>query len=165
MKSNRLVTQSVFLVSLLLSSVTVVNAEALREVEIKAKQALEAQSISDAVPRHETDMVDGLILNRAMTRFGHRFYREFVAAYRDINGETDHAGLTIEEKATARSGSIITIYNNRRKVFITAVSPASRNIDEQAAAAASRINYILKQNKKQASWTQFLNPDLAADEF
>ena len=29
-------------------------------------------NVSDAKPKRETDLVDGLILNRAMTRFGHR---------------------------------------------------------------------------------------------
>ncbi|WP_260865045.1 curli production assembly/transport protein CsgE [Shewanella sp. KCT] len=53
---------------------------------------LAAQSTSDVPPRLESDLIDGLILNRAMTRVGHRFYREFVAAYRDIGGMTEHGG-------------------------------------------------------------------------
>gem|GEM_PF-4571350 len=49
--------------------------------------------------------------------------------------------------------------------LVTVVSPARHNIDKQALSAATRIDQILKQNNKQASWDQFLNPDLAADAF
>jgi len=153
---------SIFPLLVALIPLSAIGAE---EIHLQKNQEAKARDISDAIPRRETDLIDGLILNRAMTRFGHRFYREFVAAYRDIGGETVHSGLTIEEKATARSGSIITIFNNRKRIFVTVVSPASRNIDKQALSAATRIDQILKQNKKQASWAQFLNPDLAADEF
>lgn len=142
-----------------------ISANDLPKVEIKSKQALESQNISDAKPKREADLVDGLILNRAMTRVGHRFYREFVLAYRDIGGISSHSGLSIVERATARSGSKITILHNRKPIYITVVSPVSRNIDDQAAAAASRVNQTLRQNKKQASWAQFLDPDLAPDEF
>ncbi len=149
---------------LLLASLEVMAAVPL-VTEAKAIHRLQTQSIDDAALKDETDMINGLILNRTMTRVGHRFYREFVGAYRSLNAEADHLGLTIEEKATARNGSIISIYNNRKKIFITAVSPASRNLDQLAQAAASRVNTIVKQNKNQASWAKFLNPDLAEDEF
>lgn len=133
--------------------------------EITLNKSLTVNSTSDKPPRVETDLIDGLILNRAMTRFGHRFYRQFVADYRDIGGVTRHSGLTIVEQATARSGSKISILLNRKPVYITVVSPASRNIDEQAMSAAKYVNQKLKQQQKQASWTRFLDPDLAADEF
>ena len=123
------------------------------------------QSTSDAAPRQESDLIDGLILNRAMTRIGHRFYREFVAAYRDIGGMTEHSGLSIVELATARSGSKITVLHNRKPVFVTVISPASRQLDTLALQSATRVDAILKQNKKQASWVQWLDPDLAPDEF
>ena len=126
---------------------------------------VEARNTNDTVPKHEGDLVDGLILNRAMTRFGHRFYREFVSAYRDMGGMTDHSGLTIVEQATARSGSKITILHNRKPIFITVVSPASRNLDLQASAAAVKVDMLLKQSKKQANWLSISDPDLAPDEF
>ncbi|MCG9755485.1 curli production assembly/transport protein CsgE [Shewanella insulae] len=126
---------------------------------------LAAQSTSDAPPRLESDLIDGLILNRAMTRVGHSFYREFVAAYRDIGGMTDHGGLSIVELATARSGSKISVLHNRKPIFVTVVSPASRQLDKLAEQVARRVDNILKRNKKQASWAQWLAPDLAPDEF
>ncbi|MEZ9593750.1 curli production assembly/transport protein CsgE [Shewanella sp. 10N.261.52.F9] len=132
---------------------------------VLADQDKKAKSTSDIPPKIETDLIDGLILNRAMTRFGHRFYREFVADYRDIGGMAQHSGLTVVEQATARSGSKISILHNRKPIYITVVSPASRNIDEQALAAAKWVNQKLTQNQKQASWAQFLDPDLAPDEF
>ncbi|MBR9727191.1 curli production assembly/transport protein CsgE [Shewanella intestini] len=121
-------------------------------------------NISDATPRKETDLVDGLILNRAMTRLGHRFYRDFVSAYRDINGTALHTGLTVKEYATARSGSKISILHNRKPIFVTFVSPASRNIDEQALGAAQRVDNVLKQHQRQTKWSAFTDPDLAPDE-
>ncbi|CAM4186749.1 curli production assembly/transport protein CsgE [Shewanella aquimarina] len=124
-----------------------------------------AQSTSDTPPRLESDLIDGLILNRAMTRVGHRFYREFVAAYRDIGGMTEHGGLSIVELATARSGSKISVLHNRKPIFVTVVSPAGRQLDKLAEQVARRVDSILKQNKKQASWAQWLDPDLAPDEF
>lgn len=122
-------------------------------------------NLSDAKPKQEADLIDGLILNRAMTRFGHRFYREFVAAYRDINGTGEHSGLTVVEQATARSGSKILVLHNRKPVFVTFVSPASRNIDAQADMAAERVNNSILQYQKQAKWSLLSEPDLAPDEF
>ena len=136
-----------------------------QEPEMEDRADLAVQSTSDAAPRQESDLIDGLILNRAMTRIGHRFYREFVAAYRDIGGMTEHGGLSIVELATARSGSKITVLHNRKPVFVTVVSPASRQLDRLALQSATRVDAILKQNKKQASWVQWLDPDLAPDEF
>ncbi|MGS0727771.1 CsgE family curli-type amyloid fiber assembly protein, partial [Shewanella sp. 0m-11] len=95
------------------------------EIVLDKQQPPLAESTSDKPPKVETDLIDGLILNRAMTRFGHRFYREFVAAYRDIGGVAQHSGLTVVEQATARSGSKISILHNRRPIYITVVSPAS----------------------------------------
>lgn len=123
------------------------------------------QDISDNKPKQEMDLIDGLILNRTMTRFGHRFYKEFVMDYRDIGGLTDHNGLTIKERASARDGSRMTILHNRKPIFVTVVSPASRNIDAQAKAAASFVDKVLRKEKDQAAWSSLLNPDLAADEF
>ncbi|NKF50629.1 curli production assembly/transport component CsgE [Shewanella sp. WXL01] len=124
----------------------------------------QSQSISDATPKAESDLVDGLILNRAMTRFGHRFYREFVSAYRDINGTSQHSGLTIKEFATARSGSKLSVMHNRKPIFVTFVSPASRNIDRQAAGAAKHVDALLKKHQQQSKWSAFTDPDLAPDE-
>ncbi|MCT8986135.1 curli production assembly/transport protein CsgE [Shewanella phaeophyticola] len=121
--------------------------------------------VSDAKPKREDDLIDGLILNRAMTRFGHRFYREFVSAYRDINGMNNHNGLTVVEQATARSGSKILVLHNRKPIFITFVSPASRSLDAQADVAARRVNDLLLQYQQQSKWSAFSDPDLASDEF
>ncbi|MDO6618188.1 MULTISPECIES: curli production assembly/transport protein CsgE [unclassified Shewanella] len=122
-------------------------------------------NINDAVPKDEADLIDGLILNRAMTRLGHRFYREFVAAYRDIGGESKHTGLTVIEQATARSGSKILIQQNRKTVFVTFVSPISRNIDDQANYAAKRVNSAVVKQNEQAVLGALFDPDLAPDEF
>lgn len=154
-----------WLAGLLLIAPAGLAAERDEQETLTSKQAVQAQNISDASPKDETQLIDGLILNRAMTRLGHRFYREFVSAYRDIGGMTNHSGLSIVERATARSGSQISVLHNRKPVFITVVSPASRHIDKQAMAAATRVDQTLKQNKKQATWAQFLDPDLAPDEF
>ncbi|MCZ4337033.1 curli production assembly/transport protein CsgE [Shewanella colwelliana] len=141
-----------------------VTAQAEDTVIGKAPQ-VQQQNISDALPKQESDLIDGLILNRAMTRVGHRFYREFVAAYRDIGGMTQHSGLSVVERATARSGSKVLILHNRKPVYITVISPASRDLDKQAVGAAKRVNQVLMQNQKQSSWAQWLDPDLAPDEF
>ena len=123
------------------------------------------QDISDNKPKIESDLIDGLILNRTMTRFGHRFYTEFVMDYRDIGGMTDHDGLTIKEQASARNGSRMTILHNRKPIFVTVVSPASRSIDAQAQSAASYVDKLLRQQKDQSAWSALMDPDLAADEF
>ncbi|WP_372943285.1 curli production assembly/transport protein CsgE [Shewanella sp.] len=125
----------------------------------------EKVNINDAKPKREDDLIDGLILNRAMTRLGHRFYREFVSAYRDINGLNNHNGLTVVEQATARNGSKILVLHNRKPIFITFVSPASRSLDAQADMAAKRVNDLLLQYQQQSKWSAFSDPDLASDEF
>ncbi|WP_228768498.1 curli production assembly/transport protein CsgE [Shewanella sp. TC10] len=120
--------------------------------------------ISDAIPRTENDLIDGLILNRAMTRLGHRFYRDFVSSYRDIGGDTKHSGITVIEQATARSGSKILIQQNRKTIFVTFVSPISRNIDAQASYAAKKVNATIKKVNERALLGNFFDPDLAPDE-
>ncbi|MCL1123634.1 curli production assembly/transport protein CsgE [Shewanella surugensis] len=85
-----------------------------------------------------------MILNRSMTRFGHRFYREFVIDYQDIGGTIIHGGLSIIENATARSGRLITITHNRKVIYKVVISPGNSNLDEQAELAAKRVVQILK---------------------
>ncbi|MCL1039299.1 curli production assembly/transport protein CsgE [Shewanella submarina] len=137
--------------------------QASDETLLKAKP--HEADINDSKPKIEADLIDGLILNRTMTRFGHRFYKEFVMDYRNIGGMTDHDGLTIKEQASARNGSRMTILHNRKPVFVTVVSPASRNIDAQAKSAASYVDKVLRQQRDQAAWSSLMDPDLAADEF
>ncbi|WP_299573679.1 curli production assembly/transport protein CsgE [uncultured Shewanella sp.] len=120
--------------------------------------------VNDNKPKQESDLIDGLILNRAMTRLGHRFYREFVAAYRDIGGNNKHSGLTVVEQATARSGSKILIQHNRKTIFVTFVSPVSRNMDDQADYAAKRVNAAVTKRNEQAVLGALFDPDLAPDE-
>ncbi|ARD22016.1 MULTISPECIES: curli production assembly/transport protein CsgE [Shewanella] len=129
------------------------------------KSNTETVVVSDAKPKRESDLIEGLILNRAMTRIGHQFYREFVSAYRDIGGATKHSGITVIEQATARSGSKILIQQNRKTIFVTFVSPISRNLEQQVNYAAKRVNTAVIKQNEQAVLGALLDPDLAPDEF
>lgn len=153
--------QGLCLISMLLTGHFMVMASTDNNILSHDQQKNEQAKIIET----PTDLGEGLILNRSMTRFGHRFYREFVIDYQDIGGMVSHGGLTIIEKATARSGSVITITHNRKVIFKTVISPANNNIDEQAEIAARKVAQILKQQQQQAGWGQWLDPDLASDEF
>ncbi|WP_227006655.1 curli production assembly/transport protein CsgE [Shewanella donghaensis] len=139
-------------------------ATSATDKNIQKAPALKPLDISDAIPKNEKDLIDGLILNRAMTRLGHRFYRQFVGAYRDIGGNSKHSGLTVVEQATARSGSKILIQQNRKTIFVTFISPISRNMDDQVNYAAKRVNAAVIKKNEQAILGALFDPDLAPDE-
>ncbi len=120
----------------------------------------ENQQLEDA--EHETlDEVDGLIIDRTMTRIGSMFYSEFS---QQLNEQQENLkeNLTITEKTTAKFGTIITIWHAQKVVFRTSLSPKMKESKEQAASAVKTVQDYLTKWKIQRMYSDTF--DLARDE-
>lgn len=88
--------------------------------------------------------IEGLIIDRTMTRLGKDFYFSFSMIMNNEYGDLE-VNLTIAERPTALSGSIITIYHFDRILYRTALSPVRQQAELKAEEAMYAVkNYILK---------------------
>ncbi|WP_163932841.1 CsgE family curli-type amyloid fiber assembly protein [Paraferrimonas sp. SM1919] len=111
----------------------------------------------------EDQLISQLIINQTMTRLGQSFYRKFSLEFQAL-GSIKHQGISVRERPTASSGSFIEILNNRKIIFRTQVSPASKNIDHKAKQVAGAVFDFLQSQNKQSQWQHLLEPDLGRDE-
>ncbi|MBP3143018.1 curli production assembly/transport protein CsgE [Aliivibrio fischeri] len=111
------------------------------KASLESKAPLENNSINEVDDLIE---IDGLIIDRTLTRLGRDFYFSFSmkmnARYEDID-----VNLTIKERPTALSGSIIGVYHFDKVIYRSALSPGQRQADEKAEQALEAVNkYIVK---------------------
>lgn len=124
------------------------------------------QPIEENTPIEEDDYVslnevNGLIIDRTMTRIGRTFYSEF--AQRLNESESDlRENFTVTERTTARFGTIITIWHSHKIVFRTSLSPRAKESKEQAEAAVKVLKSYLVRWKIQRLYSDTF--DLARDE-
>ncbi|MGF1903718.1 curli production assembly/transport protein CsgE [Aliivibrio salmonicida] len=88
--------------------------------------------------------IDGLIIDRTLTRLGKDFYFSFSIK---MNSKYDDLGvnLTVKERPTALSGSIIGVYHFDKVIYRGALSPGQRQAEEKADQAVEAVNqYIVK---------------------
>lgn len=83
--------------------------------------------------------VGGLIIDRTMTRFGEDFYSNFSQLLNDRYENLDE-NLTVSERPTALSGSIISILHRNKLIYRTALSPGRREAQEKAEQALRAVN-------------------------
>ena len=83
--------------------------------------------------------VGGLIIDRTMTRFGEDFYSNFSQLLNDRYDNLDE-NLTVSERPTALSGSIISIHHRNKLIYRTALSPGRRQAEEKAQQALRAVN-------------------------
>lgn len=78
--------------------------------------------------------VDGLVLDRTLTRLGHDFFREYVALLGVEDGVPGFT-LTIREKVSAQWGSVIAVEANDQMVFQSPLRPRGERVGEIAEKA------------------------------
>ena len=99
--------------------------------------------------------IDGLVLDRSISRFGHQFYFQFSNLWRDLPST---AGFNIEIKETVlpRAGTQLTLVMNNQIVYITYLGRRLEPIDERVELALySVMDAMARSNLHKAS------PDMA----
>ncbi|MCM0147299.1 curli production assembly/transport protein CsgE [Photobacterium galatheae] len=88
--------------------------------------------------------ISGAVIDRTMTRLGEEFYSLFAQKLEDQLDELKE-NLSVKERPTALSGSIISIYHRQNLIYRTAISPGRKNIEDKADQAVSAVrNYVLR---------------------
>ncbi|MCF7362150.1 curli production assembly/transport component CsgE [Vibrio diazotrophicus] len=120
----------------------------------------DSQQLEDG--EHDSlDEVNGLIIDRTMTRIGNMFYSEFAQQLNESE-ENLKENLTITEKTTAKFGTIMTIWHSQKVVFRTSLSPKMKESKEQAAKAVRTVQDYLTKWRIQRMYSDTF--DLAHDE-
>ncbi len=114
---------------------------------VNNKESLESKAPLENVKINEVDdlvEIDGLIIDRTLTRLGRDFYFSFSMK---MNSKYDgiDVNLTVKERPTALSGSIIGVYHFDKVIYRGALSPGQRQADEKAEQAIDAVNqYIIR---------------------
>ncbi|KOO15559.1 curli production assembly protein CsgE [Vibrio xuii] len=106
--------------------------------------------------------VDGLLIDRTMTRLGDDFYFFFTQLMNERHGSLKE-NLTVKERPTALSGSIISIFHREKLIYRTALSPGRQHAEDKAKEALTAVTSHLLRWKTQLSYQDTF--DLAQDEF
>ncbi|WP_394142928.1 curli production assembly/transport protein CsgE [Vibrio chagasii] len=106
--------------------------------------------------------VNGIIVDRTITRLGDDFYFFFSQSLNESYPDLKE-NLTVKERPTALSGSIIEVQHSRKLIFRTALSPGRRQAKERAADATRVVgNYIIRWQAERLFQDTY---DLDHDEF
>ena len=106
--------------------------------------------------------VNGIIVDRTITRLGDDFYFFFSQSLNESYPDLQE-NLTVKERPTALSGSIIEVQHSRKTIFRTALSPGRRQAKERAADATRVVgNYIIRWQAERLFQDTY---DLDHDEF
>ena len=90
------------------------------------------------------DEVSGLIIDRTITRLGGTFYTLFSQKLNEKNEELKE-NLTIHERPTALSGSIISVRHNDKPIYRTTLSPGRHQAKKKTTEAVDAVNNYLKR--------------------
>lgn len=99
--------------------------------------------------------IDGLVLDRSISRFGHQFYFQFSNLWRDLPST---AGFNIEIKETVlpRAGTQLALVMNNQTIYITYLGRRLEPLDDRVEQALySVMDAMARSNLHQAS------PDMA----
>ncbi|KAA1156151.1 MULTISPECIES: curli production assembly/transport protein CsgE [Pseudoalteromonas] len=99
--------------------------------------------------------IDGLLLDRSISRFGHQFYYEFSNYWRDLPST---AGFNIEIKETVipKAGTKLSLIMNNRLVYATYLGRRLEPLDERVEQAVyTVIDAMARENMAVSS------PDMA----
>lgn len=108
------------------------------------------------------DEVNGLILDRTMTRLGDDFYFFFAQFLNEHHADLTE-NLTIKERPTALSGSIISVYHSRNIIYRTSLSPGRYQAKLKAKQAVREVGrYVIRWEAERLLQDTF---DLAHEEF
>jgi len=99
--------------------------------------------------------IDGLVLDRSISRFGHQFYSEFSNYWRDLPS-TNGFNIEIKETVLPRAGTKLTLLMNNQIVYITYLGRRLEPIDKRVEQALySVMDAIARTNLHKAT------PDMA----
>ncbi|MEM5549368.1 curli production assembly/transport protein CsgE [Pseudoalteromonas neustonica] len=99
--------------------------------------------------------IDGLVLDRSISRFGHQFYFEFSNLWRDLPST---AGFNVEIKETVlpRAGTQLTLMMNNQTVYVTYLGRRLEPISDRVEHALYGVmDAMARSNLHKAS------PDMA----
>jgi len=99
--------------------------------------------------------IDGLVLDRSISRFGHQFYFEFANLWRDLPST---AGFNIEIKETVlpRAGTRLVLRMNNQIVYVTYLGRRLEPLDERVKQAMYSVMDAMARSQMQQS-----SPDMA----
>lgn len=88
--------------------------------------------------------IDGIIIDRTLTHLGEQFYSLFSQKMSD-KFENLAENLTVKERPTALSGSIMSVYHRQNLIYRTAISPGRSQIEQRVDDAISAIStYVVR---------------------
>ncbi|GGJ94165.1 curli production assembly/transport protein CsgE [Pseudomonas matsuisoli] len=85
----------------------------------------------------EEDIIQGLVVDNTITRFGHDFYRHFTARLTDTT-QMDF-NLVVLERPSARWGSLVWVEYERRVLYRQFLQPNNNQLMDAATAAADIV--------------------------
>ncbi|MEZ7276527.1 curli production assembly/transport protein CsgE [Pseudoalteromonas sp. 68 DY56-GL68] len=99
--------------------------------------------------------IDGLVLDRSISRLGHQFYFEFANLWRDLPST---AGFNIEIKETVlpRAGTRLVLRMNNQIVYVTYLGRRLEPLDERVKQAMYSVMDAMARSQMQQS-----SPDMA----
>lgn len=151
------------LASLSLSFITLADDAKLENgAPLENGKKIESQGDKLKAPFNNFNEVNGVIVDRTITRLGEDFYFFFSQQLNDRYPDLNE-NLTVKEIPTALSGSIIEVYHSRNVIYRTALSPGRRQAKERASDALQIVgNYIIRWQAERLYMDTF---DLEHDEF
>lgn len=141
----------------LLSVIFVFNIQTLVKAE-ENEEKIENKSDTLVIENE----VDGLIVDQTMTRLGDDFYFFFTQMMNDRHGSLKE-NLTVKERPTALSGSIISVFHRQKVIYRTALSPGRKHAEDKARDALDAVTSYLIRWKAQLTYQDTF--DLERDEF
>jgi curli production assembly/transport component CsgE len=104
--------------------------------------------------------IEGLVLDRSITRFGKEFYREFSVLWRDVKGTSGY-NVVVLESVIPRSGTVLWLEINQTKVFQTFFGRRNNTTTRVSAEIAVQraLGFLAAQS------FQTNTPDLLGDGF
>ncbi|MGF1718241.1 curli production assembly/transport protein CsgE [Photobacterium chitinilyticum] len=88
--------------------------------------------------------ISGVVIDRTMTRLGEDFYSLFSQKLNDEFEDLEE-NLTVKERPTALSGSIITVLHRQAIIYRTAVSPGRDQIEAKVDDAIKTVSsYVVR---------------------
>ncbi len=99
--------------------------------------------------------IDGLLLDRSISRFGHQFYYEFSNYWRDLPST---AGFNIEIKETVlpKAGTKLTLIMNNQLVYVTYLGRRLEPLNERVEQAVYTVIDAMARSNMAVS-----SPDMA----
>lgn len=108
---------------------------------LESKEPFEKKQIDEVQDLIE---IDGLIIDKTITRLGRNFYSAFSMKVNNKYNNLE-VNLTVKERPTALSGSIVTVVHFERIIYRSSLSPGQRKAEEKAEQAVQSINqYLVK---------------------